>query len=264
MTELKDVQNTQSNHNIYLDQVGIDELILPMLVLQKDGKFQQVTSNINCFVDLAAEVKGISMSRLLEVLHDYTYRPLNTDIVKDITNEILKRTQSKNCFLQMKFPFFIEKTAPVSNKKGYVNHDVIFMCSNYDGITNITYGLTVVVTSLCPCSKEISTSSAHNQKCYITIEYSTSEWIWVEDVINILEQSGSCEIFSVLKRPDEKVITERAYNNPLFVEDIIRNVYDKLSKFKGITDFSARVTSDESIHQHRAVAFAKTNSFTKY
>ena len=254
MTEkLADIQNTLSNHNIYLENVGITDLKLPILVMERSGRFQQTIGNMTCYVDLAAEIKGISMSRLLEVLHEYTYKPLNSDVIQDITKVIRKRSESKKCFLEIEFPYFMEKCAPISHKKGYINHTTKFICTNNDNI-DMKYGVQVIVTSLCPCSKEISDSSAHNQKCYVNVEYNTDSWIWLETVIEAIEKCGSCEIYSILKRPDEKVVTERAYNNPLFVEDIARNVYIALENIKGIKDFKINVMSDESIHIHKAVA----------
>lgn len=254
MEELADIQNTKSNYNIYLENVGIKDLQLPILVMQRDGKFQQVIGNMCCYVDLDEHVKGISMSRLLEVLHDFTYKPLNSDVIQDITKVIRFRSESNKSYLKIEFPYFMEKTAPISFKKGYINHKVRFECLNFLDDIKTTYGVEVIVTSLCPCSKEISDSSAHNQKCYVNVEYTTSEWVWIEDIIESIEKCGSCEIYSILKRPDEKVVTERAYNNPLFVEDIARNVYNALEKTKGIDNFKISVVSDESIHIHKAVA----------
>jgi len=257
MTDLPDIQNTKSNHNIYLNNVGIKDLELPILVLQKDGKFQQTIANFECYVDLEESVKGISMSRLLEVLHEYTYRPLNSDILRDITKLIRARSESNKCLLNLSFPYFMEKIAPASGKKGYVNHKATFTCINNEDETEEIYGVTVVVTSLCPCSKEISSNGAHNQKCFVGVTYQTNQWVWLEDVILAIEKCGSSEIYSILKRPDEKIVTECAYNNPLFVEDIARNVFNALENINGITTFDINVVSDESIHLHKAVAIAK-------
>lgn len=253
---LKDIQNTPSTHEIYLENVGITDLKLPILIMERSGRFQQVTSNITCYVDLAAKVKGISMSRLLEVLHEYTFKPLNSDVIQDITKIIRERSESQKCFLKIEFPYFMEKCAPVSHKKGYVHHLVKFSCVNNKDIIDMTYSVQVIVTSLCPCSKEISKSSAHNQKCYVNVDYNTNSWTWVEQIIETIEKCGSCEIYSILKRPDEKIVTERAYDNPLFVEDIVRNVYTSLEKIHSINNFKISVMSDESIHIHKAVALA--------
>jgi len=151
----------------------------------------------------------------------------------------------------------MEKCAPASHKKGYINHVAKFTCNNDKDVNiEMIYSTIVVVTSLCPCSKEISEFSAHNQKCYVTVDYKTKSWVWLEEVIQAIEQCGSCEIYSILKRPDEKVVTERAYNNPLFVEDIARNVYVALENIPGVSDFKIQVISDESIHIHKAIAKA--------
>jgi GTP cyclohydrolase I len=253
---LPDIQNTSSNQKIYLENVGITDLELPILVMQKDGKFQQTIAKISSFIDLAADVKGISMSRILEVLHEYTYRPLNSDTIAHITKIIRERSESDKCRIELVFPYFMEKIAPVSQKKGYINYTVKFICENNKDVIEHIYGTSVIVTSLCPCSKEISTGGAHNQKCFIDVEYTTSKWVWIEDVIHSLEKCGSMEIFSILKRPDEKYVTEAAYDNPLFVEDIARNVYDILNHMDGIETFKLSAMSDESIHLHKAVAYA--------
>jgi len=262
ITDLPDIQNTESNHQIYLENVGITDLQLPIMVMQKDGTFQQTIATMSIFTDLAPEVKGISMSRLLEVMHEYTYKPLNSDVISKITEVIRERCESDKCRLEISFPYFMQKTAPASGKKGYINHTVKFVCENNKGNIKTRYGTSVIVTSLCPCSKEISDGGAHNQKCFIDVEYCTTDWVWIEDVIHAIETCGSSEIYSILKRPDEKVVTERAYNNPLFVEDIIRNVYSTLESFKDISNFKISVASDESIHLHKAVARASKSSKT--
>jgi GTP cyclohydrolase I len=263
VTDLPDIQNTKSNHNIYLENVGIEDLKLPILVMQKDGRFQQTIANINCYVDLEGEIKGISMSRLLEVLHEYTYKPLNNDIITDICDVLRQRSGSKRCKLYIEFPYFMEKCAPASHKKGYLNHTMRFTCVRDEDKMTMKYGVEVVVTSLCPCSKEISDNSAHNQKCFVDVNFETDKWVWVEDVILAIEKCGSSEIYSILKRPDEKVVTERAYNNPLFVEDIARNVFVALENIDGITDFDISIKSDESIHLHKAVALTSRSCRSK-
>lgn len=256
MTTLPDVQNTPSNHNIYLPEVGITNIKLPIAVLQKSGGLQNTIAEISCMVDLEASVKGISMSRLLEVLHEYTYRPLNSDIVAEISEKVRIRSEANKSSLKICFPYFMLKTAPVSNKSGYIYYNVGFNCNNNKSEIHNEYYTGVYVTSLCPCSKEISNNGAHNQRCYIEITFTTNDWVWFEDVITIAEKSASCEIYSILKRPDEKHVTEKAYDNPLFVEDIARNVYSFLDTLKRIESFQIKVSSDESIHLHKAVALA--------
>lgn len=258
-TDLPDIQNTKSNHQIYLENVGIADLQLPIMIMQKDGTFQQTIATISIFIDLAPEVKGISMSRLLEVMHEYTYKPLNSNVISKITSVIRERSESDKCKLEISFPYFMQKTAPASGKQGYVNYNVKFICKNDKDKIKTLYGTSVIVTSLCPCSKEISDGGAHNQKCFVDVAYCTTDWVWIEDVIHAIESCGSSEIYSILKRPDEKVVTERAYNNPLFVEDIARNVYSTLESFKNIDSFKIIVKSDESIHIHKAVATASKN-----
>lgn len=261
--DLPDIQNTKSNHSIYLNRVGINNLRLPMSVLQQNNNFQQTIGIFECFVDLDKNIKGISMSRLLEVLHEDTNKPLDNKVITDITKTLRKRCESNISSVSVLFPYFIEKTSPVTHKKGLVEYECGFKCFNdNDKITNSLF-VKLIVTSLCPCSKEISENGAHNQKCYIECEFETSKWVWFEDIIKDLEFCGSSQIYSILKRPDEKFVTEQAYNNPLFVEDIARNVYTCLDiKYNNhISKFKINVYSDESIHIHKAFAFANKGEF---
>jgi GTP cyclohydrolase I len=197
------------------------------------------------------------MSRILEELHRHVDEILTSKDLIIISENIREKTEAKKCELIYKFPYFIKKKAPISEIDGFINHNVEFKIVNDNGNCRQFFGIEVLTTSLCPCSKEISKASAHNQKCNIQVIFETGAWIWIEDVINVVENCASCEIFSILKRPDEKFITEKAYDNPCFVEDIARNVHHELNKQKEIISFRVKVISDESIHVHRAIAIAQ-------
>ncbi len=256
---LPDIQNTVPFVQVNIDKVGINSLKLPLMFKQKDNVFQQVETDISCYVDLKKNIKGISMSRILEVLHENSGRPFNMEIMQNISETIKNRTESKSCDLTFNFNYFVKKISPVTNKTGFIHYNVSLNTLNKRSQFINTYQIKLYVTSLCPCSKEISNNSAHNQKCLITIKYKTNDWIWIEDVIDSIEKCGSCEIYSILKRPDEKYVTEFAYDNPLFVEDIARNCYSVLQRFSSINSFSIKVESDESIHIHKAVAIINKN-----
>ena len=256
---LPDIQNSCPSIQISLNRVGITDLKLPIYVLQKDNKIQHSVANIDCFVDLESNLKGINMSRIPIAIHKYLDSPLSKSLIEAICENIRIKSESKICQLIYSFPYFIKKISPISKEPGLVIYPIKFrgIKSENEFLFEITVSATT--TSLCPCSKEISIGGAHNQKCNIDITYqmNSDEYIWIEDIINIAEESSSCEIFSVLKRSDEKFVTEKAYNNPYFVEDITRNCYVKLLE-KNIETFKIEVTSDESIHNHKAYAQLKT------
>jgi GTP cyclohydrolase I len=258
MTQLADVQYTKPKHEIRINRVGITEFKLPIYIAQKNGSVQHSVASIECYVDLAAEIKGINMSRLAVGLQKFSSQQLCGKLIKEICEYIrFVSDNSETCEIIYQFDYFIEKIAPKSKEPGLLPYNIIFKGIKTE--TDFIFKLSVetIATSCCPCSKEISDNSAHNQKCYITIEceMNPDEFLWIEDLVKIAESSASCEIFSVLKRADEKVVTEEMYNNSKFVEDIARECYSKLDELNIIKSFSVKVESDESIHAHKAVAF---------
>lgn len=258
--DLPDVQNSPSSIQIALNRVGITSLQLPISIVQMAGGFQHTVAMIDCFVDLEADKKGINMSRIPVALHKYIDQPIDLHILEDIAENIRQTSEAQLCELTFKFPYFIKKLSPVNKEPGYVPYDIVFNVIKIDGPSKFMFEVGVTATSLCPCSKELSEYSAHNQKCLIRIKCWPSGWIWLEDIIRVAETSASSEIYSVLKRPDEKFITDMMYNNPAFVEDIARSVYSKLVEWTIISHFEVIVESDESIHKHRAVAIIDTMS----
>jgi len=259
-TSLPDIQEQKPKIEIALNRVGISKLILPIYIRKRleaeSIEPQHTTCEVSCYVDLPADKKGINMSRLPIIIQGNLDKPLRGVVVNDVAEQIRLASEAQVCQLIYKFHYFTQKKAPVTGKLGYVDHKVIF-----DGtitVHNFLWKVSVetIGTSLCPCSKEISNKGAHNQKCYITItvEPKRDEIVWIEDLIDIAEKSCSCEIWSVLKRSDEKYVTERAYENPMFVEDIARECYKHLIVNDKIKTFKVKVASDESIHVHRAEA----------
>jgi len=254
--DLPDIQQTIPKVQIALNRVGISNLKMPIIVSTKASRIHSTVATINCYVDLDKELKGINMSRLPQVLHKFQDRLLNSEVIRDISESIRNISEAKVCELTYTFDYFIKKLSPVNKEPGLINYPVTFTGIKSENNYVFKFDVCVTATSLCPCSKEISEYGAHNQKCYINItcQRKADCFIWIEDIINIAEQSASCEIFSVLKRPDEKWVTEQAYNNPKFVEDVARDCYSQLFQRDDIEKFKVKVTSDESIHMHEAVA----------
>ncbi len=259
---LPDIQKTEPTIPIKINRVGISKLILPIFISQKIGGYQNTTAKIDCYVDLKADLKGINMSRIPRIIHTYVDRPLNMNILKEIAEDIRIASESEICDITYHFPYFVKKYAPSSGEGGYVHYSVIFNGVKSSDYYRFRLGVEVTTTNLCPCSKEISSYGAHNQraKIKITVTQEEGKWIWLEDLIEIAESSSSCSIYSILKREDEKWVTEHAYINPMFVEDIARSCYDKLSKLKDISYFKVDVEAEESIHLHNARAIIESEN----
>jgi GTP cyclohydrolase I len=260
MTNLPDIQNSCPEIQVKLHRVGVQDFKLPIKIIQQDGGYQSSVATIDCFVDLSCDNRGVNMSRIPLVLHEYLDKLINQKLLGEIAATVRNKCEAETCQLIYKFPYFIKKKAPISGQEGIVFYNVTFDMTDILNKQIFRFGVDVHATSLCPCSREISESGAHNQRCEIKLDITPNNetWIWLEDLIRIAEDSASCEIYSVLKRPDEKYVTENAYKNAAFCEDITRKVYDKLSNFKGIEHFNVEVISDESIHQHKAYARLNT------
>lgn len=260
MVGLPDIQQSEPKYPIALNRVGITDLKLPIFIATKDNGFQHSVAKISCYVDLEAHKKGINMSRLPIAIHKYLDQPIRSTLIRDISEHIRQVSEAELCDLTYEFNYFIKKLAPVSKEPGFINHKVIFNGVKTKDDYKFTFTVGSLGTSLCPCSKEISDGGAHNQKCLVTIKSHTdpNHPIWIEDIVCIAEKCVSCEIFSVLKRTDEKFVTEAAYANAKFVEDIARQCYVTLLNVKEILDFEVRVSSDESIHVHRAEAIIRS------
>lgn len=262
--ELPDIQEKKPDHQIKLNRVGVSKLKIPVFIKRKNGTVQQTVSEVSCYVDLDADKKGINMSRLPISIYNYANEFLCGKTVLEIAEKIREISSAKKCDLIYEFPYFTEKEAPITKQVGIVDHKITFNASIDEYKENWSFSVEGVGTSLCPCSKEISNEGAHNQKCYVEVsvypkiipEY---KWIWIEEIIEVIDKSVSCEIYSVLKRSDEKYVTEKAYKNAKFVEDIARQVYELLKSDSRIDKFKIKVSSDESIHIHRAEAIIESD-----
>ncbi len=253
-----DIQNGSSKLNIPIKTVGIRNLKLPIFIVKKNNNEDQHTvADIDVFVDLAGNQKGIHMSRLPQQLQKQLSTKLSLKKINDIAENIKNISEADRCQIIYKFPYFINKSAPVSEEIGIVYYNVTFDVTNSNGNTScFVMTIETTATSLCPCSKEISKYGAHNQRSKIKIqcEIKDFEFIYIEDLIEISERNASCPIYSVLKRVDEKFVTEQAYENPKFVEDMVRELFDDLThtiKDK-VNWYKVSVSNEESIHQHDA------------
>jgi len=252
---LPDIQNSKSNFSIALNRVGVTNLKFPIQILQRSGHFQHTVADIDCFVDLEADIKGISMSRLPIGIQKFINKPIDGKAISIIAEHIRLKSEAKICQLIYKFPYFVQRESPVAKEPGFIHYNIIFNGTKSEENYKFKFAVEITASSLCPCSKEISNNGAHNQrsKILITLTPKENEWLWIEDIAKIGEDSSSCPIYSILKRSDEKYVTEQMYNNPAFVEDITRNCYSKLLEYQDkLEAFIIEVSNEESIHLHNA------------
>jgi len=254
-----DIQSQNDTRNIPLQKVGVRGLQYPVQILDKIHKTQQTTAVVDLFVNLPHHYKGTHMSRFIEIFHKY-HTDLGMKQFLLMLDEIRDKLLAERAYGVMKFPFFIEKKAPVSGEPGMMSYQCAFEGSAGDNLRNFFVSMEVPVTTLCPCSKAISDRGAHNQRGMVRIKVQYSCFFWMEDVIAAVENCASSGVYSVLKRQDEKYVTEHAYDNPRFVEDVVREVYLVLSSFpleKPFPWFSVEAETYESIHNHNAYAYTE-------
>jgi GTP cyclohydrolase IB len=253
---MEDIQSRKGETKIDIDKVGVSDVSFPIKIMQKDHGFQVNPARINMYVSLPRYFKGTHMSRFIEVLNA-------TDSVFTINNmgkilwTITEHLKADSAHMELAFEYYIVKTAPVSCKKSLMNYECRFI-GDYSKLgEEFILEVTVPVTTLCPCSKEISEYGAHNQRSEVTVKVRFFELVWIEDIVALVEKCASSELYTLLKREDEKFITERAYENPMFVEDIVRVVAEELLKDNNITWLSVQSKNFESIHNHNAYAYVK-------
>lgn len=250
-----DIQNQPDYRKIPIDKVGIKGLKYPIKVLDKTSGLQSTIAEISMYVGLPHQCKGTHMSRFVEILHLFRTQ-VSLESLTNILEDMKKILGAEFSHIEIKFPYFIEKKSPQAGVKGLMDYTCsIIGSSNGKKNTDIVLEVAVPITSVCPCSKEISEYGAHNQRGEVLICTRFEKFIWIEDIVDLVETSASCDIFSVLKREDEKYVTEKAYNNPKFVEDIARDVAKELMADENITWFSVSAENFESIHNHSAYAY---------
>ena len=251
---MKDIQNQRDFRNIPIDKVGIKDLRYPITVRDRRDGFQQTVATINMYVDLPHEYKGTHMSRFVEMLH--LFKPevsLKKFVV--ILAQMKSHLHAASAHIEVEFPYFIEKKAPVSASPGLMDYACrIIGSSNHEDNVDIISEVNVPISSVCPCSKEISSAGAHNQRGVVKLQTRFKKFIWLEDMIELVEETASCEVYSILKRVDEKHVTEKGYGNPKFVEDIVRDIAARLNRDDNITWFAVSAENFESIHNHSAYA----------
>ena len=249
---LPDVQSGLDARRIPINKVGVKEIRYPIALQNPEGRSVHSVANINMYVSLPAERKGTHMSRFLEVLQEYAH-DLRPEQCLDLCEMMRRRLDANDAFVELEFPYFIEKYAPVTQKPGLMDYTVTLRCVS-NGTADLVTSVAVPATSLCPCSKQISAYGAHNQRCLITADIRSDAPVSIEELVEMVEGAASCEVYSLLKQPDEKHVTEQAYRNPKFVEDIVRDVSVVLNGDDRITWYHVRSENFESIHSHNAYA----------
>jgi GTP cyclohydrolase I len=250
---ITDVQSRPDTRRIPIDRVGIKDIFHPVRVKDRSGGEQHTIANFNMYVHLPQDFKGTHMSRFVEILNEHE-REISVESFNAMLAEMTERLDSAAGHLEMTFPYFIMKRAPVTGVQSLLDYRATLAAELKDGCVDTWLKVVVPVTSLCPCSKEISDYGAHNQRSHVTISVRIAEHVWLEELIEMAEQEGSCELYGILKRPDEKYVTERAYDNPKFVEDIVRDVAVRLNADPRVRSYVIESENFESIHNHSAYA----------
>jgi len=251
---MKDVQSERDHRKIPIDKVGIKNLRYPIRVRDRRDGTQSTVASINMYVDLPHEHKGTHMSRFVEMLHSSKLE-ISLQKFSDLLEAMKETLNAASAHIEISFPYFIEKQAPVSNVPGLMDYSCrILGSSDCHNQIDLISEVNVPITSVCPCSKEISDFGAHNQRGSVQLQTRFKRFIWLEDMIELVESCASCDVFSVLKRVDEKNVTEKGFSNPKFVEDVVRDISARLSADGNITWFSVSAENFESIHNHSAYA----------
>jgi GTP cyclohydrolase IB len=249
-----DVQNQTDYRNINVDKVGVKEIRYPITVMDKNRGVQNTVASINMYVNLPREFKGTHMSRFIEILNEF-HGKLDIREFSLILEAMQDRLQAQSAHLEVSFPYFMKKLSPVTEAAGLMEYGCrvtgsLDQRNGYDLVLEVN----VPITTVCPCSKEISNHGAHNQRGMVSLAVRFKRFIWIEDLVRLVERAASCEVYSVLKRPDEKFVTEQAYENPKFVEDVVRDIAQQLKQDQNVLWFMVDVENFESIHNHSAYA----------
>ncbi|HVU26769.1 MAG TPA: GTP cyclohydrolase FolE2 [Verrucomicrobiae bacterium] len=250
---MHDEQNQRDHRELRIDKVGVRGLKFPIQVRDKARSVQNTVATIGMFVDLPKEFKGTHMSRFIEVLNAHG-SVIHVENISDILRALQKKLNAETAHLEIEFPYFLTKKSPVTEKDGVMDYVARFDASAIGNEIDFVLTVKVGVTTLCPCSKAISEYGAHNQRGLVTLQIRSREAIWIEDLIAVVESCASSELYALLKRLDEKAVTERAYENPVFVEDLVRNVATNLNADTRVTWYKVEAENFESIHNHNAYA----------
>ena len=251
-----DVQGSPDVRRLAIDKVGIKNIRHPVIIRNRNGDPQHTVGAFSLYVNLPHDRRGTHMSRFVEILNAHE-EPLSVSTVRKLLATISKTLESDAAYLEVNFPFFITKKAPVSGVASLLDYDVSLAGEKRGDEITVTVKIVIPVTSLCPCSKQISDYGAHNQRSHVTLSARIAGELWVEDLIDMAEEEASCQIYGLIKRPDEKFITERAYDNPKFVEDLVRDIAARLNMDHRISAYSIESENFESIHNHSAYALIR-------
>jgi GTP cyclohydrolase I len=252
IAEVEDVQARADTRQLPIDRVGIKDIRHPVRVRDRSAGEQHTIAKFNMYVSLPHNFKGTHMSRFVEILHGE--REISVESFRGMLSTMTTRLEADTGHIEMSFPFFITKKAPVSGVESLMDYQAKLIGEHHHGQTKMWVQVEVPVTSLCPCSKKISDYGAHNQRSHVTITARLHSHVWIEELIEIAENEASCELYGILKRPDEKYVTERAYDNPKFVEDVVRDVATRLNADERIAAYVVESENFESIHNHSAYA----------
>lgn len=258
VTTIEDVQGRADTRRIPIDRVGVKDVRHPIRVKDRTTGEQHTIATFNMYVNLPHDFKGTHMSRFVEILHEHE-REISVDSFREMLAQMTERLEADAGHIEMSFPFFVMKRAPASNVESLMDYRATLIGARREGQSELWIRVVVPVTSLCPCSKEISEYGAHNQRSHVTIAVQATSHIWIEEIIEIAESQASSELYGILKRADEKRVTERAYENPKFVEDLVRDIAVCLNRDSRIAAYVVEAENFESIHNHSAYARIEQN-----
>ena len=255
---MRDVQSERDSRRIPIDRVGVGGVSYPIVVMDQKENIQHTVASVSMSVSLPHEYRGTHMSRFIEVLSDWSQKPVSNREMEAMLRDIMGRLGAQRAHIEIRFKYFIEKKAPVSGLASLLDYDCLFDGKlTQDGQLEFVLGIEAPFTSLCPCSREISEYGAHNQRgaMRVRIRYVPGRFIWIEDLVDLMERQGSSPVYPLLKREDEKFVTESAYDNPKFIEDVLRDLVLALRSLDGAAWFEVECESFESIHNHSAYAY---------
>ena len=250
---IADVQASPDTRRLAIDRVGVKAIRHPARIQERDGGLQHTVAHFNMYVGLPHHFKGTHMSRFVEILNAHE-REISPDTFRLMLREMVKKLEAETGHIEMAFPYFVNKKAPVSGVASLMDYEVTFIGEIRGGRETFTLKVLVPVTSLCPCSKRISERGAHNQRSHVTIAARINKFVWIEELIDIAEGEASCQLYGLLKRPDEKFVTENAFDNPKFVEDMVRDIAARLNADRRVEGYVVESENFESIHNHSAYA----------
>ncbi len=259
---MRDIAAEADDRGITIQRVGVRDIHLPVMIREKSGRNAHMLGRFDAGVELPKTERGTHMSRFVEILAKWSKKSVSMLEMEMMVREIEGAFGARAASLSLSFKYFLEKRAPATGSLSPLDYECRFESRITDGVHSFVLGVAVPIITLCPCSKEISERGAHSQRALLSVrlEADAGEVIWLEDLIPLLESQGSCGVFPILKRADEKVVTERSYDNPKFVEDVVRDAMLALRSLPGARRFCAECESMESIHNHLAYAYAESEA----